>query len=280
MTKLAIITADGLGDGLIMHIASHNLAKKFSVTTFNDHLPGLGCWLKKYDLQKQGSLDPFDAIILQHDNSDKAKQIKALKKPIYTIYGSHKESKHGPLSDLDHVCDRTKSMGENIQEAIKKWFGACNLENGLTPPSHLIPHKYPKRIAIHPKSQDPRRNWPMKQFEKIANFLRKRGYDPVFIEKETHLFASLEELASFLYESGGFIGNDSGPGHLASCLGLKSLILGKNYNHLLLWKPAWNNPKIITPPKWISNFRWGRNHWKSFIPTTIVKKSLINNILN
>ncbi len=275
--KIAVVTANGIGDGLIMHIASHNLAKSFQVTTFNDHLPGFGKWLDGYTLEKQPdseALDSFDAILLQHDNSPKAKAIKALNKPIYTLYGSHRISKHGALEPLDFVCDRTKPMGNNVQDAMTKWFGPCSLDNGMYPPPDLIHRKYPSRIAIAPKSQDPQKNWPIKRFEKIATFLKSKGYDPVFIEKEKHLFPSLEELASFLYESGGFIGNDSGPGHLASCLGIQSLIIGPNYRDLLLWQPAWTLSTIITPPRWASHFRWARNNWKSFIPTTIVKKSI------
>lgn len=281
LKKIAVVTASGMGDGLIMHIASHNLAQKgFQVTTFNDHLPGFGQWLNGYTLSKNPMEESFDAILLQHDNSPKAQAIKALNKPVYTLYGSHKVSKHGPLTDLDFVCDPTKPMGNNVQDAITKWFGSCSMENGMHPPSGLIHRKYPKRIAIAPKSQDPKRNWPMESFEKIATHLKQKGYDPIFVEKETHLFPSLEELASFLYESGGFIGNDSGPGHLASCLGIQSLIIGRSHSHLLLWQPAWKPPIVITPPRWTSHFRWTRNHWKSFIPTNIVKKSAINITLN
>ena len=111
MKKIAVVCAQGMGDALIMHIASHNLAQeKIEVLTFSDHLQGFGKWLDRYSFAKQPlpieieeTFKNFDAVILQHDNSIKAKTIKNLKIKVYGFYGSHEESKHGPLSPLDYV---------------------------------------------------------------------------------------------------------------------------------------------------------------------------------
>ena len=66
------------------------------------------------------------------------------------------------------------------------------------------------------------RNWPQEKFLKIAYLLKESGYDPVFIPgkgneewKRFNLkieeFDTLDSLSNYLYESGFFIGNDSGP---------------------------------------------------------------------
>ncbi len=287
--NIAVICSQGLGDALIMHIASHNLVKAgFKVVTFSDHLGGFGPWLPGYSFAKQPSLatipevfKSFDAIILQHDNSQKAIAIKRLNIKNFGFYGSHKPEKHGPLTPFDYVCNPTLCMVDNVVLALTQWFNLSSKKNGLTPPPNLIHKKYPKRVVIHPSSSDPCRNWPLKRYERIASALKDKGYDPVFISKDdAPLFTSLEDLSSFIYESGSFIGTDSGPGHLASNLNIPCTILGTSYHHLRLWRPGWHPPQVITPPKWSSRFKWTRKHWKSFIPTTIVIKNIINSKLN
>ncbi len=289
MTKsIAVVCSPGIGDGLIMHIASHSLAQAgFQVTTFNDHLSGFGKWLKGYSLAKQPSQEAieetfqhFDAIILQHDNTPKSKKIKTLKPKIFGFYGSHLVSKHGELTAHDYVCDPTKSMVLNLSLAMTKWFGLPSTENGLLPPSGLIHKKHPRRIAIHPGSSASTKNWPLEKFLQVSTFLKKQSYEPVFLSQEERpIFPSLEELASFLYESGAFLGNDSGPGHLASYLNIPSLIIGSSSKHLQLWRPGWFPPIIATPPRIASYFKWTRPHWKSFITTKKVIKQLKTNIL-
>lgn len=291
MSKIAVICAQGMGDALIMHIASHNLAQAgFEVLTFSDHLQGFGKWLDPYSFAMQPTPDKiekifkdFDAVILQHDNSIKAQAIKKLNIQVYGFYGSHLVSKHGPLSSTDYVCNPLLCMVDNLTLALKKWFPSCTIgkENGLTPPPHLIHNKYPKRIAIHSGSSDLKRNWPLNRYKKIATLLQRKGYDPVFLTKdEAPAFPSLEELASFIYESGFFIGNDSGPGHLASYLQIPSIIIGTSYKHLLVWRPGWFPPLVITPPRWTSFFKWTKKRWKLFIPTRIINNLVVKSMIN
>lgn len=286
--KIAVVCSIGLGDCLIMHIASHHLSQAgYDVTTFSDHLEGFGSWLKGYSFAKQPkieeveeALSAFDAVILQHDNSEKAKKIRAFHPNVYGFFGSHLISKHGPLTTLDYVCDPSKCMVENVVLAMQKWFQRGSPENGFCPPPHLIHKKNPKKIIIHSGSSDLNRNWPLKHFQKIARNLEKEGYAPFFITKnEKPVFSSLEELASEIYESGAFLGNDSGPGHLASCLQIPSLIIGKDYKHLQLWMPGWLPPVVVTPPKITSYFKCTRPYWKHFIRPNQITKQLKTKVL-
>ncbi len=269
--KIAVISAQGMGDSLIMHMASHNLQQLgYQVVTFSSHLKHFGKWLSPQSFAKPPSPDfsfqDFDLVILQHDNSPRSKKIKETHPKVYGFYGSHQIKKHGPLSPLDYVCNPQLPMVRNLSLALTKWFGISSCENGLSPPPGLLHKKYPKRVAIHPGSSDPYRNWPLNRYKKVAAFLEQKGYDPVFCDK----LSSLEELASFIYESSFFIGNDSGPGHLASYLQIPSLIIGTSHSHLLLWRPGWLPARVITPPRWVSYFKWTQKRWKSFIPTRII----------
>lgn len=283
-SKIAVVCAQGMGDGLIMHIASHNLTQAgTAVTTFSDHLEGFKKWVPGFQFAKQPHPEKiekifldYDAVILQHDNSSKSFTIKNLKIPVFGFYGSHNLLKHGPLSDLDYVCNPTQCMNENIVKAMTKWFGLSSKENGLTPIQGLVHRKYHRRIAIHSGSSSPDRNWPIQKFKNVAAHFKKRGYDPVFLPE----LPSLEDLASFIYESGYFLGNDSGPGHLASCLKIPSLIIGKDYKHLLLWRPGWLPPHVETPPRLSSIFKWTKTHWKYFITSNKVIKQLKTKVLH
>lgn len=289
LPRIGIICAQGLGDGLIFHIAAHNLKKMgYEVTTFNDHLPHFQTWLQGYNLAKQPPshllsqlAENYDMLLLQHDNSPKAYAISALPIPVFRFFGSHHITKYGPITPFDYISDRTKPMVFNLMQAVRGWFGPCNSENGLMPPKGLIFNRYPRRVAIHPSSSSLERNWPYSKFEKVANFLERKGYDPFFITTCDHKpkFSNLDELASFLYESGAFLGNDSGPGHLASYLNIPSLIIGKEFHHLSLWQPGWRHAAVVTPPLWSTYFKWTRGHWNKFITTKKITKTLKYKVL-
>ncbi|HSX13743.1 MAG TPA: hypothetical protein VLE96_04900 [Chlamydiales bacterium] len=282
MKRIAVVTASGLGDGLIFHIFSHNLTKAgFDVVTFNPHLPNFGKWLHGYQFATDDLFEGFDAIILQHDNSAKHERIKQLKKKVYCFYGSHQEAKHGALKASDFVCDLSKTIVENTQTALRQWFGLHSLENGLTPPQGLTFRKYPKRVVIHPDSSNAEKNWPSERYKLVADALKKAGYHPVFITEENRpLFPKLEDLASFIYESGAFLGTDSGPGHLASYLHIPTVTIASCPKHMLHWRPGWGYHCVITPPSFVTYFKYLRSKWKSFINTKYVIKLSLNHINN
>ena len=280
MKKIAVIPARGIGDSLLMHIVSHTLSLEgCDVTTFTDHLEGFGPWFSNNSFEPQTnilpSLQDFDSVILQHDNSLLSKTIKSSHKRVFCFYGSFNKEKHGSLTPLDYICNPKQSMRQNISSAIDQWFHLPSYENGLLPPPGLIHQKHTRRIAIHPGSSSPHKNWDLARFNTLSNLLKEEGYNPVILP----IFPSLASLASFIYESKAFIGNDSGPGHLASCLNIPSLIIGESHKQMLLWKPDWLPPTIATPPRPISHFKWTRPHWKRFLSPLKILKQLKTSVL-
>ncbi|MBI3508040.1 MAG: hypothetical protein HY069_00135 [Chlamydiia bacterium] len=297
MTKrIAVVAASGIGDALILHIASHNFSLSgWEVTTFSDHLPSFGSWLQGYTFAPQPPLDDleeiflgkFDAVFLQHDNSEKAKKIALLSLPVYIFYGSYVPIKHLPWREkYDYICNKEKTMVANLVQAVGRIIGACSSENGLKAPPLLTYRKYPKRIAIHPTSTKEEKNWPREKFIALFEQLQKRGYEPVFTvgpkEREAWnnapLFPHLEAVTSFLYESGGFIGNDSGLGHIASCLRLPYLVIGPSLEHLQLWQPGWRRGVIVAAPNWSSYWKWTRQKWRDWISVRSVYKNFIQEL--
>lgn len=289
--KFGVIPAKGIGDALIFHIASHHLTSLgLETVTFSNHLPKFGAWLKGYSFALEPPLAeieeifaPFSHLFLQHDNSPKAKKILTLPIPVFTFFGSHNPAKHGAYRpNLDYIADPRITMVENVSCALKKFFHSTSLENGLTPPKGLIHRRYTNRIAIHPTSSSEKKNWPKAKFLRLYKILKEKGLDPVFTvssEERGHwpsapLFTSLEETTSFLYESGAFIGNDSGLGHIASYLKIPHLIIGPSQKHLSLWRPGWHPGICCCPPLWIDKIKWTREMWKTFITINSVIKSL------
>ncbi len=92
----------------------------------------------------------------------------------------------------------------------------------------------------------------------VAAWLKQEGYDPVFTVSPSEapewgsspLFPTLGDLASFLYESGAFLGNDSGTAHLASLLEIPHLIIAGNGLQMPLWRTGWLPGHTIAPPPW------------------------------
>lgn len=285
--KIGIIPAPGLGDSLIFQIAAANLQQKgYRATMFSNHLRGFGSWLPGFTFMPLPTLDQiftlstFDALILQHDNSDSSKAIKKLDLPVFCFYGSHLASKHGEKTERDFVCDPNQTMVENLVSALTLWLGSASAETGLTPPQGLIYRKYPKRIAIHPFSGSIEKNWDFRKFIRVATRLKQEGCAPIFLARDgAVLCPTLEGLASFLYESGGYVGNDSGPGHLASALNIPSLIIAQDEQLMRLWKPGWRPAALALPPKWGSKWKWPKKNWQKFISTNKVIKLINSSIL-
>ena len=301
MSRLAIICAAGIGDALILHIASHHLrGAGHEVTTFTNHLDSFGSWLPGSPFQPQFSADRarevlqgFDGVVVQHDNTPKSRAIVALRPQlaVYGLYTNYRSSKHGPLYDgYDFPFDENQTMVANLQKAMQTLFSidTGSNDNGLTPIPGLEFRKYPKRVVIHPTSASTDKNWPKRKFLGVGRWLERQGFEPVFAASPLRQgwgpppWPRLEEFASFLYESGAFVGNDSGPGHLASYLGIPYLIIGRQERQMRLWKPGWHSGEVVTPPSWLPNIKGLRlreEKWKYFITKNRVIKLLKNRLL-
>jgi hypothetical protein len=153
----------------------------------------------------------------------------------------------------------------------------------LIPPEHLgLKHKnHSKRVVIHPYSAYKRKNWPLKKYIKLADKLKNDGFEPVFIcsSKErpglidkikdsypVPLLPTISDLASFIYESGLFIGNDSGPAHLASELNIPTVTI-MFHKRNFYWRPDFSQPSVVILPP--INIAIGpKSVWKWFVPVS------------
>lgn len=79
-----------------------------------------------------------------------------------------------------------------------------------------------RRIALHPGAGHPVREWPLERFARLAEKLVRDGWEIRWLDPKSR---DLPQLIRSLDECDRFIGNDSGPGHLAALLGLPTFTI-------------------------------------------------------
>ncbi len=120
-----------------------------------------------------------------------------------------------------------------------------------------------KNVLIHPGSGSPTKCWPVERFVELARTLMAEGRRVRFVLGEVEIerwpasrAAILEQLApvdrpatymdlfSVLSDAEAFIGNDSGPAHLAAMLGVRTVALFGSTNPVI-WQPIGPAVKVV-----------------------------------
>ena len=115
-------------------------------------------------------------------------------------------------------------------------------------------------VVIHLGSGSPAKCWPAANFRTLASELQKRGWHTALVcgpvERERQLAVGglpalhppdLRSLAGLLAKAALFIGNDSGPGHLAAAVGTPTLTLFGPTDPRL-WAPRGNRSQVLQAP--------------------------------
>jgi len=118
------------------------------------------------------------------------------------------------------------------------------------------PKQRPRPYAVlHPMASTPEKTWAFSNFLALAEHIQRNlGLDPIFIagpgeslvafDRYTCLSgASLEEIKSLLAGASLFIGNDSGPAHMAAAFGLPVVALF-GPSDPAIWHP-WRTPSAV-----------------------------------
>jgi len=301
--KAAVFSCLGLGDGLISLVLSNNLARNgWEVTTFHPSLKGLQSWFPHLPLtpfpakeEIESQFSTFDKFFLFYEKSEW----------MLHILKFCQERWPDKLTVLNPIATRNKdypfweggkfdgrvSFVDNLVNFCRHTlhFTEPTSSNGIVVPSSVELRRYPKRIVIHPKSSKESKNWPWLKFETLAEQLEEEGFEPWFAltssEKETvppcrsPEIKSLADLAHFVAESGAMIGNDSGIGHLASCLGLPTVTICRHKHASSFWRPGWSIGAVLTPPSLMPNLkglRWRDKYWKHWISVGRVQNTFLS----
>ena len=150
-----------------------------------------------------------------------------------------------------HV-DRTVHTAEHLASAIF-FLGAPVGEiprAKLVPGGGAPPTPEPAYAVIHAVAATPEKTWAAEHFLAIAAHLAQSGLSPVFIgagdddlapfRQFRTLQSSLSEIKRQLASAALFVGNDSGPAHMAAAFGVPSIVIF-GPSDPAIWGP-WRTP--------------------------------------
>ncbi len=119
-------------------------------------------------------------------------------------------------------------------------------------------------VILHPMASAPDKMWSRPNFLALADHIeRSLGLEPIFISgpgenlDAFHRYtsmegASLEEIKSLLAGAALFIGNDSGPAHMAAAFGLPVVVLFGSSDPDI-WRPWRTESSVLTNPAGIQS---------------------------
>ena len=108
--------------------------------------------------------------------------------------------------------------------------------------------------VLHPMASAPEKTWPAGRFRAVAAWLQDAGIEPVFIagaDEDVSAFgqyntvagAPLGEIKTLLAGASLFVGNDSGPAHIAAAFGVPSVVIFAASDPAI-WAP-WKTPAEV-----------------------------------
>ena len=304
--KAAVFSHNGLGDGINCLVLSNNLhLNGFEVDTYQNVIGSLKNWVPHLCVKLYPSIEELPKILHSYDLffvvwNDSSEFVNKLiqegkrrfperMKVIY-LYGSPNIVNEPYYADC--LTNSVASIAENMRIIVEKVLHLPKLtkSNGFIAPFGLTFRRHPKRVVIHSTSSRPTRNWPKEKFIKLALYLKKEGYQPVFVPgpeeiqnwedlKEFRLevaeFSTLDALARYIYESGYLIGNDSGLGHLASALGIPTMSLFRRKTWAKMWAPSFAQSVVVAPSNLVPNIRGFRlrdRYWQKFVTVNMARR--------
>jgi len=157
--------------------------------------------------------------------------------------------------EILHV-DRKVHTAEHIASAMF-FLGVPHSE---IPRARLFAQPRPSSrpyAVLHPRASAPDKTWPVSNFLAVAQHLEKRlSIEPIFIagpgedlaafaEYRAFAGAPLEEIKSLLSGASLFVGNDSGPAHMAAAFGLPVIVLFGSSDPDI-WRPWRTESYVLT----------------------------------
>jgi heptosyltransferase-3 len=303
MKKCAVFSCLGLGDGLISLVLSNNLkVNGAAVTTFHPFLSHLQSWFPSLPIHPFPSLDAlseFDAFFIIFEQSA---HMQMILKHCQTHYPTQTfvlnpiatHNKDYPYWEVGKF-EGHRTFVDNLVAFCRDTLNLklVTKNNGIRVPEGIVPYRHAKRVILHPMSSRPGKDWPQEKFIALADSLKCHNYEALFILNNQErrgwdlskinapVINNFEELAKWVCESSFMIGNDSGIGHLASCLGIPTVTVCRSYKSAQFWRPAWSRGKVIAPGLWIPNIKGLRlrdKYWKKWIGVKRVLNAFLQTV--
>jgi ADP-heptose:LPS heptosyltransferase len=111
--------------------------------------------------------------------------------------------------------------------------------------------------VIHPVAAEPAKTWPAERFVAVASHLQKFfDLQPVFVggpgddlaafrESRTFSGRPLDEIKSLIAGAALFVGNDSGPAHMAAAFGIPVVVVFGTSDPVV-WAPWRTSAEVLT----------------------------------
>ncbi len=125
----------------------------------------------------------------------------------------------------------------------------------LAAPPSPIAGRY---AVLHPFASSPEKQWPAERFCEVARYLKLWNIRPMFLAgpgDDTAAFGAhdvfrggLREAKSVVSGACLFIGNDSGPAHVAAAFGVPAVVLFSSSNPAI-WGPWRTESQIVVAPE-------------------------------
>lgn len=284
VSRVALVLSPAIGDSLLMMTIARNLQQDgVSVTVFGRQIQSLCDWFPGIETHDDlpgddlaTALGGFDTVIQMHRS-----------KPFDGL-----ERCHPRVLFLDHVCRARshESMADRLARFCRDELGltSAHKSNGMTAPAGLQHRKHPLRVAIHPTASTADKCWLPERFIRLAIKLRELGYSPEFVVAPQeradwiHIerlgltlpdLGSLDNVASWVFESGWFIGNDSGIGHLASSLHIPTLSLFMRRGIARTWRPDWGAGQVLIGSTFLPTGFLKERYWKYMLSVGQVSRA-------
>ncbi|OTP66585.1 glycosyltransferase family 9 protein [Caballeronia sordidicola] len=273
LRRVAFSMSNAIGDSLVCMVIVHNLiASGVDVSVFGGPAHQLAAWFPSahilplpHDSLIEETFARFDAVFQMHHEQPVSRLLE----------------RHHHVITLHNVeyGNQEGCMGERFAQYCRDELGINNAtrRNGMTAPNGLVHRRHANRVIIHPEASTGEKRWLRTRFIEVAATLKARGFEVVFIiaphERErwddllhwgivAPNIHDLDKLAGYVYESGWFIGNDSGIGHLASSLGIPSVIVFRRRNVSEKWRPAWGDIEVVLPWQWMPSAYLKEKWWR------------------
>jgi hypothetical protein len=284
ISRVALVLSPAIGDSLLMMTIARNLQQNgIAVTVFGRQIQSLRDWFPSVETQDdldagelEARLAGFDRVIQMHRN-----------KPFAGL-----EQADPRVILLDHICRvrSPHSMAHRLARFCQDEFGlaSAHKSNGMTAPAGLQHRKYPLRVAIHPTASTADKRWLPSRFIRLAIKLRELGFSPEFVVAPQeradwiHIvrlglalpdLGSLDNVAKWVFESGWFIGNDSGIGHLASSLHIPTLSLFMRRGIAHTWRPDWGAGQVLIGSTYLPTGFLKERYWKYMLSVRQVSRA-------
>jgi len=156
----------------------------------------------------------------------------------------------------EHLASAFFALGVPLQQVPRAELFASNSLPQTQPP---LQGKY---AVLHPFASAPDKQWPAERFCEVARYLKLWNITPLFLAGPTddtspfqahRLFqGSLDDAKTLLSKATVFIGNDSGPAHIAAAFNIPSVVLFSGSSPAI-WGPWRTESEVIVSPEGMSN---------------------------